>query len=106
MNRHHKKICLSAVLALTALSATAQTGTTTPATPPAAVGVTPQAAAEANRNAVPRSDTGTVVRTGPSAENRARAAMNGDGARTTTGSTDSTGNRSARTMRRARADRN
>ena len=103
MNSQNKMIFLSAVLALTATNAAAQTGTTAPATPPAAVGVTPQTAAEANRNAVPRSDTGTVVRTGPSAENRARAVMDSNG---TGAATNTTGNRPARDMRRARADRN
>lgn len=103
MNSQNKTICLSAVLALTAMNAVSQTGTATPAAPPVAVGVSPQTAAEANRNAVPRSDTGTVVRTGPSAENRARAAMDGND---TGATTSTTGNRSAGGMRRARADRN
>lgn len=38
---------------------------------PQAVGVSPQAASAAQRKAVPRSDTATVVRTGPSAADKA-----------------------------------
>lgn len=61
-----------AVLSLAATGAMAQT---TPATNnPATVGVTPQEAAEANRKAVPRADTGTVVRTDESAAQKAREA--------------------------------
>ena len=65
------------------------------------VGVTPQAAAEANRQAVPRSDTGTVVRTSPNAADTARSATGMTGMAGSSGDT-TTGN----TMRQARADRN
>ena len=67
---------------------------------PAAVGVTPQTAAEANRQAVPRSDTGTVVRTSPNAADSARSATG------MTGSTGDTAASSSAPMRTARADRN
>lgn len=63
-----------AVLSLAAAGAMAQTpapATTNPAT----VGVTPQDAAEANRKAVPRADTGTLVRTDETAADKARDAM-------------------------------
>ena len=63
----------SAVLSLAATGAMAQT---TPAlSNPTTVGVTPQEAAEAARKAVPRADTGTVVRTDESAADRARQAV-------------------------------
>ena len=63
----------SAVLSLAATAAVAQT---TPAlSNPTTVGVTPQEAAEAARKAVPRADTGTVVRTDESAADRARQAV-------------------------------
>ena len=76
---------LNAVLAGLAMvgasfGALAQTSTTAPmgtTQTPAAVGVTPQTATDANRQAVPRSDTGTVVRTGPNAVDSARTAASG-----------------------------
>ena len=135
MQHHSKLITLAAALALGAGGAFAQTpapampGSSTPST----VGVTPQNAAEATQKAVPRSDTGTVVRTSPSAVDKAKAAMdNSTSTSTSTGSTatmpSGTGgtsgasstnntNTSAATapmndnakkapMRRARADRN
>lgn len=71
-------------------------GTNQPVT---GVGVTPQTAAEANRQAVPRSDTGTVVRTSPNATDSARNATGMTGS-----TTDTTG--TGTTMRTARADRN
>lgn len=61
-----------AVLSLAATGAMAQT-TPVPSNP-TTVGVTPQEAAEANRKAVPRADTGTVVRTDESAADKAREA--------------------------------
>lgn len=61
-----------AVLSLAATGAMAQT-TPVPGNP-TTVGVTPQEAAEANRKAVPRADTGTVVRTDESAADKAREA--------------------------------
>lgn len=67
--------------------------------PTTGVGVTPQTAAEANRQAVPRSDTGTVVRTSPNAADSARNATG------MTGSTDTTTG-TGTSMRTARADRN
>jgi len=60
---------------LLALSASAQSTAPSGATPaPAAVGTSPQTAAEANQKAVPRSDTGTLVRTSPSVVDKARQA--------------------------------
>ena len=133
MQHHSKLITLAAALALGAGGAFAQTpapampGSSTPST----VGVTPQNAAEATQKAVPRSDTGTVVRTSPSAVDKAKAAMD-NSTSTSTGSTaampsgtsgasgassTNSTNASAATapmndnakkapMRRARADRN
>lgn len=69
------------VLATTAHAAGAQSTPSTGSTPiPAArtaptqaqaVGVSPQAASTAQQQAIPRSDTATVVRTGPSAADKA-----------------------------------
>lgn len=65
---------LLALGVLGAGAASAQTATN-PANPaPATVGVTNQTAAEANQRAVPRSDTGTLVRTGPDAADTTRNA--------------------------------
>ena len=112
----------SAVLSLAATGAMAQT-TPVPSNP-TAVGVTPQEAAEATRKAVPRADTGTVVRTDESVADRARNAV--DAAKTEVPSTsskpatttapmttapaaamnDNTATRANNAPRRARADRN
>lgn len=62
-----------ALLSVVATSAMAQT-TPVPSNP-TTVGVTPQEAAEATRKAVPRADTGTVVRTDESVADRAREAV-------------------------------
>ena len=113
MNRYTKIIPWVAVLALTAMSAVAQ-NTTPPNTTaaPAAVGVSPQTAAEANQKAVPRSDTGTVVRTSPSPADKASAALNdvppgtANNRAGTTSMDSPSGNRPVTGMRRARADRN
>lgn len=92
---------------------------TTPATPnPTGVAVTPQTAAEAQQKAVPRTDTGTVVRTGPTAGDRTREAASNVGSAASaavdrTASRTSTATVPARdgagmssTGRPARADRN
>ena len=65
-----KTLSLTAALALSAAGAWAQTSST-----PTTVGATPQEAQQATQNAVPRSDTATLVRTGPSATERASDAM-------------------------------
>jgi hypothetical protein len=67
--------------------------------PTTGVGVSPQTAADANSQAVPRNDTGTVVRTSPNAADSARNATG------MSGSTDTSTNNGT-TMRTARADRN
>ena len=104
MNIHRRNAALiGAVFAAVAASASAQSNMPSAASAPAAVGVTPQAAAEANARAVPRSDTATVVRTGPDAQNRLRAARGAnDAGSAPVGSamTDQV------TRRPARADRN
>ena len=70
LNYSIKAATVVAVLALTSTGAWAQssTGANTPETK---IGVTPQDAKEAAAKAVPRSDTGTLVRTAPSASERA-----------------------------------
>lgn len=122
------------VLSVAATGAMAQTTPATTSTP-ATVGVTPQDAAEATRKAVPRADTGTVVRTDESAADKAREAADkarnaadsasdkarnaADTVRTDTPATpntaptapmnnnmDSNTNNNRDTQRRARADRN
>ncbi len=90
--------------------------------PTTSIGVTPQTAAEANRKAVPRSDTATVVRTSPNAVDSTRNATGmssttgGTGTSGTSGAsgtsgmnstTASMGNTTTRpAMKKARADRN
>ena len=112
-NSNFTKILLATAIISSAAVASAQstgmTGSPSVASPSAsqpttAVGVTPQAAAEANRQAVPRSDTGTVVRTSPSAADTARSAtgMTGGAIESGTGTGTGTGT----TMRTPRADRN
>lgn len=119
MTPHLKSISLGTVLALALAGASAQTpapaGT---ASAPATLGVTPQEAATATQQAVPRSDTGTVVRTAPSAADRASAAMGANTPDTSnaTGSTAQgtasmngtagTGSGAMGGTRPARADRN
>lgn len=105
MTSLHKPL-LALLLASSGAIAAAQ-----PASAPAAVGVTPGTAAVANEKAVPRSDVGTVVRTGPTALEKARDAMAND-----TGSTAVTPGATTRAdpaaadsqggVRQPRADRN
>ena len=114
MQRQSTLIPLGAVLALVASSAFAQTPAPTmpSASMPNTVGVTPRAAAEATQKAVPRTDTGTLVRTAPSAADKAKAALDNP----TSSSANSTpssatpppmdGTAKPAPMRRARADRN
>ena len=68
---HHvtSRFAAALLLALGAAAASAQ-----PATPPTSVGVTPGTATEAEKKAVPRNDTGTLVRTAPNAADRTKAA--------------------------------
>ena len=101
-------VLVGLAIAGASIGALAQTTTTAPmgsASAPAAVGVTSQSAAEANRQAVPRSDTATVVRTGPNAVDASRSA-----ASAAQGSTSSmgarTGTGTGTTMRPPKADRN
>lgn len=65
-----KTLSLTAALALSAAGAWAQTSST-----PTTVGATQQEAQQATQNAVPRADTATLVRTGPSATDRANDTM-------------------------------
>ena len=62
------KLALGAALTVGAITGFAQTPT-----PPNNVGVSEGKAAAAADKAVPRSDTGTLVRTGPTAADQARA---------------------------------
>ncbi len=62
------KLALGAALTVGAISGFAQTPT-----PPNNVGVSESKAAAAADKAVPRNDTGTLVRTGPTAADQARA---------------------------------
>jgi hypothetical protein len=75
------------VLALAVAGAAAQNAPPPAPTQPSAVGVTPAEAAEAARQAIPRRDTGTVVRTAPSPLERVRPS-----AQNSTGSTTSAAN--------------
>ena len=66
------KAAAAAAIAIAAVAATAQPATNAA---PANVGVSQSTAAEAASKAVPRSDTGTLVRTGPTAGDRAGTAV-------------------------------
>jgi len=108
-----KTISLGAVLALAAMGASAQTPSSTvnSTQTPATVGVSPQAANEANQKAVQRSDTGTLVRTDDTAAQQARDAANrAQNATTRTMDNATTGTMNngttANQRRPARADRN
>lgn len=102
-------LCLAAAAAVAQAPATPSSGQA-----PNTVGVTPQAAAEATQKAVPRSDTGTLVRTAPTATDRARAAADTTSASGTATPTTgeatrapmSDGTTRTAPVRRARADRN
>jgi len=106
MNRCIKSLSLGALLALVMASASAQSpAPATGASAPSTVGVTPQEATRANQQAVPRSDTATVVRTAPSPADRASAALGGATTDTTTRATTA-GSAAPAGTRGARADRN
>lgn len=107
MKLHIRSISLGALLALAVASVSAQTAApAAAASAPATVGVTPQEAATANQQAVPRSDTATVVRTAPSPAQRASGAMTGNTTGGTAAMNSTTGNTATGTTRAARADRN
>lgn len=111
MNSLFRNGSFGVALSIAAMAVLAQTAASTPDT----VGVEPAAAKEAIQKAVPRSDTGTVVRTAPSAATRASAAVSSS---TNTNNTNTTADSNAamsqdtsvaanaRPMRAARADRN
>lgn len=99
---------VGAALALAATGALAQTpanSTVNSTQTPATVGVTPQAANEANQKAVQRSDTATLVRTEPTAAEQARDAAN-RAQNNATPSTMGTTTDGMAPRRAARADRN
>lgn len=114
-------VVVGTLLAVSSIGAIAQPAS--PASSPTTVGVTPQDAAEANRKAVPRADTGTVVRTGDSAADKARSATdavpttntvppaaprnnNAPMATSGSGAANSTVGATSPAVRPARADRN
>ena len=112
-----KKFLISTALVLGVAAVSAQTNgsaaTGTAAQPTTSIGVTPQAAAEATKKAVPRSDTATVVRTSPNAADTARnaagstAPSNDATAPVTTSATTGSGEMAKPVaVRKARADRN
>lgn len=71
------KLSIQTALGVSLLAAATAVPAQTANTPnPTGVAVTPQTAAEAQQKAVPRNDTGTVVRTGPTAAERSRDAAN------------------------------
>lgn len=72
----HRKHLLALTLAAFSATAFAQNTTTTP---DSTVGVTPSEAKEAMKEAVPRSDTATVIRTDESAADKASRAADAAG---------------------------
>lgn len=97
-----------AALALVATSAFAQTSNSTVNTnqTPAAIGVTPQTANEANQKAVQRADTATLVRTDDTAAQQARDAASRAQNNATGSTMNSTAPAAPAARRAARADRN
>ena len=83
----HRNTLLALALAAASVGAFAQNSTTT--TPDSKIGVTNSEAREAMREAVPRSDTATVTRTGESAADKARQAGNATADAVTPGSSGS-----------------
>lgn len=106
----HVSMGLCLVVAALGAQAQAGNGPTTSHTPSSAtatpdnVGVTPQTAAEANKKAVPRADTGTLVRTGPSAADRVKETR--DETNTTAAPANPDYPAPVKPARRPRADRN
>ena len=110
-------LAAATLLSVSALAQTAAPNTTPMTSSPAGVGTSAQTAAEANQKAIQRPDTGTLVRTSPSAADKARqvaapatgSAMTGSNPASTSTSMAAgapiNAPRSAR-MRAARADRN
>ncbi len=107
------RLIAALAIAATCAAAYAQTQQAAPnaASQPSTVAVTPETAKAANAQAVPRSDTATVVRTGPTVADKAgqmkadvkasaNDALNADG--TTVAATGTNG----RAMRAPRTDRN
>ena len=112
MNPMCRNASLGIVLSAAAMAVLAQTAASTT---PGTVGVQPPAAREAIEKAVPRNDTGTVVRTAPSVAARASDAMAPSSSTNNTNATDASNAAmpqnadSAATekpMRKARPDRN
>ncbi|MES2888737.1 MAG: hypothetical protein V4739_12100 [Pseudomonadota bacterium] len=105
---NHAAFALIAATCATGALAQSNTAPTTPANPPAQVGVNPNEAAEANQKAVPRSDVGSVVRTGPSAPDKARNVVNetGNAARSAGDAVTPDAATTPRTVRAPKADRN
>ena len=108
-----KKFLISTALVLGAAAVSAQTNgpaaTGTAAQPTTSIGVTPQAAAEATKKAVPRSDTATVVRTSPNAADAAGSTAPSNDATTpvtTSAATGSSEMAKPAVVRKARVDRN
>ena len=98
-------------LAATCAAASAQTAPAVPASAPTAVAVTPETARAANEQAIPRSDVATVVRTGPTAADKARQAKSevqskAANALATEGTTVASGNTNGTAIRAPRTDRN
>jgi len=116
MTSHLTSMSAGALIVMAAAGVFAQTAApASSASAPGTVGVTPQDATRANQQAVPRSDTATVVRTAPTAASQASAAASGStgaaGTANTTRATGMTSNTGQGGMpsggtRAARADRN
>ncbi len=108
---HLALVCAIVVLTANTYAQTAGPGAATPsASAPAAVGTSSQTAIEANQKAVPRSDTGSLVRTSPSVPERARQATSPSDTNTSGRATETPDQAQVgsplRPSRPARADRN
>ncbi|MGN7876755.1 hypothetical protein ACTJKJ_24640 [Roseateles sp. 22389] len=90
-----------------AASAQAQQAASNAASQPSTIGVTPETAKAANVQAVPRSDTATVVRTGPTVTDKAsQMKSSANDALATDGTTVAANGTNGPAMRAPRADRN
>lgn len=101
LNYSFKKLSIGAAMTLAAVGAFAQTTTNSTVNTnqtPAAIGVSPQTAKEANQKAIQRSDTGTVVRTDETAAQQARDAANRAQNSTTTSTMDNSAATNGTTM--------
>ena len=101
LNSNSHASAIGAMLICAGATALAQTNPNSAASAPStSVGVSPQVAASASHKAVPRSDTATLVRTGPTAPDRAREMGSAASGAASSAMTPSRSNRPAKADRK------